>query len=178
VLNFKWARELGDIDGSPVLRDGRVYVGSALDGGTVFSLDASTGGDERTYPHADGQVKGFIFPDRNSPTGDLYFATNNFVWGVSDNGGNLDPKYSAVSLGGSVKPSPVLLVPGSSYLYVGGTDGRLYEIDVALGSVINSTQLGRRTGHRRSPSLDRGYQPNLIHGDGAGIFYAASKCRP
>ena len=43
-------RDLGDIDGSPVLRNGRVYVGNTA--GTVYSLDAATGLDERTFSTA------------------------------------------------------------------------------------------------------------------------------
>ena len=74
----------GDIESAPVLRGGRVYVGSTNGGGTLYSIDAATGSsaDDRTFVHGDGPVKGFVFPDRNSPTGDLYFAANTRVWGV------------------------------------------------------------------------------------------------
>ncbi len=39
---WKWSRNLGNITGSPVLRGGRVYVGTDL--GVVYSLDAVSGG--------------------------------------------------------------------------------------------------------------------------------------
>ena len=70
---------------SPVLRGGRIYVGSSAgrrDG--LLDRRRSTGSADRTFVHLDGQVKGFVFPDRNSD--DIYFATDNFVWGVSDTG--------------------------------------------------------------------------------------------
>jgi hypothetical protein len=49
--------------------------------GTVYSIDAATGNPalDRTFVHNDGQVKGFVFPDRGSD--DAYFATDNLVWG-------------------------------------------------------------------------------------------------
>ena len=87
VFNQIWARALGNIDSSPVLRNGRVYVGSPLGGGTVYSIDALDGNDtalDRTFVHGNGQVKGFVFPDRAS--NDVYFATDDFVWGVTDTG--------------------------------------------------------------------------------------------
>jgi len=173
VFTLDWKRDLGDISSSPVLRGGRVYVGSALGGGTVFSIDAD-GGDvalDRTFSHGDGQVKGFIFPDRASQ--DLYFATGTRVWGVSDTADPMPDKFSGgVVLAPGVTPSPVLFVPGSHYVYVGGSDGRLYELDV-LGSPpsVNSVALGDGLSTVGGPSLDWWY--SLVHvGTEAGIFYA------
>jgi uncharacterized repeat protein (TIGR01451 family) len=168
-------RALGDIDGSPVIRGGRIYVGSSAGGGTVYSIDAATGSPalDRAFLHADGQVKGFVFPDRNSD--DVYFATDNRVWGFTDTAAlGLQEKYpGGISLGASVKPSPVLFVPGSHYVYVGGSDGRLYEIDVAGAPVVKSVPLGDGLSVVGAPSLDRGVSPNLVHvGTEAGVFYA------
>jgi uncharacterized repeat protein (TIGR01451 family) len=167
-------RALGDIDGSPVARGGRIYVGSGAGGGTVYSIDAATGdpGLDRTFVHGDGQVKGFVFPDRNSD--DLYFATDNFVWSVSDAAGGMSNNFAAgMALGAGVKPSPALFVPGSHYVYAGGSDGRLYEIDVAAGPGVKSVVLGDGLSVVGAPSLDRGY--DLVHvGTEAGTFYAVS----
>jgi outer membrane protein assembly factor BamB len=165
---------LGNIDSSPVIRNGRVYVGSTILGGTVHSFDALTGGDERTYVHGDGQVKGFVFPDRAS--NDLYFATDGFVWGVTDTGAPaMTNKFgSGVVLAGGVTPSSgVLFVPGSHYVYVGGSDGKLYELDTLGAPGIKSVTLGDGLAAIGSPSLDIGFTPNLVHvGSVAGIFYA------
>jgi hypothetical protein len=178
-LSLLWARDdLGDIDSSPVLRGGRVYVGSATDGGTVYSIDAAAGNVDslsRRFNHADGQVKGFIFPDRTSPGGEIYFATDNRVWVVQDDGSNLTPKYAGgVSLGGGATPSAVLHVPGSNRLYAGGSDGRLYEIDVSgPAPAVKSEPLGDGTAVVGAPSYDR--DNSLIHvGTAAGIFYAVA----
>jgi hypothetical protein len=174
VFTLKWARALGDIDSSPVLRGGRVYVGSSRDLGTVFSIDALSGDVllDRKFVHGDGQVKGFVFPDRNSPTGDVYFATENYVWGVTDMAGGMSDKFGGgVSLGPGVKPSAALFVPGSHYVYAGGTDGNLYEIDVAGAPQKNWVALGDGSAVVGAPSLD--WVNALVHvGTEAGIFYA------
>ena len=167
-------RALGDVDGSPVLRGGRIYVGSGSGGGTVHSIDAATGspGLDRAFPHGDGQVKGFVFPDRNSD--DVYFATENRVWALSDTTGGFTENFApgGLSLGLEVRPSTVLFVPGSHYLYAGGSDGRLYEVDVA-GPTVKSVVLGDGKAAVGAPSLDRGF--DLVHvGTEAGVFYAVA----
>ena len=172
VFNQIWARALGNIDSSPVLRNGRIYVGSPAGGGTLYSLDALTGGDDRTFLHNNGQVKGFVFPDRAS--NDVYFATDDFVWGVTDGGGPVMTNRFAgpIILPLGAKPSPVLFTPGSHYLYVGGSDGKLYEIDVQPAApTLKQLLLGNGLAAVGAPSLDR--EHNLIHvGSEAGIFYA------
>jgi uncharacterized repeat protein (TIGR01451 family) len=173
------AQALGDIDSSPIVaNDGtgtkRVYVSS---NGQVHSLppDLSTSG--YSFDTADGNVKGFVFPDRSN-AGDLYFATNNYVWGLQDDGTGLSAKYSTgtspdggITLGSGVKPSSAVLL-SYPYAYVGGTDGHLYEIDL-LGSppTPKSVQLGDGLAVVGAPSLDATNQ--LVHvGTEAGIFYA------
>jgi uncharacterized repeat protein (TIGR01451 family) len=168
-------RTLGDIDSSPILRGGRIYVGSASGGGTVYSIDAASGnpGLDRTFVHGDGQVKGFVFTDRSSD--DIYFATDNRVWLVSDTAGGMTENsvVGGVSLGPGVKPSAVLFVSGDHYVYVGGSDGRLYEINVAGAPIVKSVQLGDGLSAVGIPSLDATY--NLLHvGTEAGVFYAVS----
>ncbi len=129
-------RALGDIDGSPVLRGGRIYVGSSAGGGTVYSIDAATGDPalDRTFVHGDGQVKGFVFPDRNSD--DVYFATDNFVWGVSDGATMLDNLGGGVSLGAGVQPLPGALRAGEPLRLRGRA---------ATGSSTRSTWRARRS---------------------------------
>ena len=171
TFSLQWSQPLGDIFSSPVLRGNHVYVGTLVDGGRVYGLHRDDGNPDSSFLHGDGQVKGFVWPDRDS--NDLYFATDNFVWGVTDTGAvSMTDKFSGgINLGGGVVPtSAVLFVPGSHYLYVGGSDGKLYEIDV-LGPTIKSVTLGDGLAAVGSPSLDIEY--DLIHvGTEAGIFYA------
>ena len=177
VFTKVWERALGDIAGSPVVQGGRVYVGSTNAGGTVYSINATTGalGDDRTFVHGDGPVKGFVWPDRDST--DLYFATNNRVWGISDTGAaSMPEKFTpagGILLGGGVAtPSTLLFVPGDHFLYVGGSDGQLYELDVLFATPTQKqVPLGDGLALVGAPSLDWAF--DLIHvGTEAGIFYA------
>lgn len=179
-LAHAWSRALGSIHSSPVLNFGTVYVGSPNAGGTLYAIRADTGAmvDDRTFPHGDGQVKGFVFPDRAS--GDLYFATDTQVWALNDNGSTITSKFPGPIIlpAGAVPTSAVLFVPGSHYLYVGADDGRLYEIDVSgpLPSVKFQV-LGDGLAAVGSPSLD--FPNNLIHvGTEAGVFYAVETPLP
>jgi hypothetical protein len=175
VFTYAWARPLGDIDSSPIQSWGRVYVGSAAGPltGTVYSIDATsdlTALPDHTFPHLDGPVKGFVFPDRASSSHDIYFATENFVWGVSDTGDPMMTNFQ-VSLGAGVKPSAVVFDSGSRHVYVGGSDGNLYQIDVAGTPSVEFATLGDGKATVGAPSIDT--QNNLVHvGTEAGIFYA------
>jgi outer membrane protein assembly factor BamB len=163
---------LGDIDSSPVIRGGRIYVGSGNGGGTVYSVDAASGVADRSFPHLDGQVKGFVFPDRGSDA--IYFATDNKVWSFSDTTGGMMENFppGGLTLQDGPRPSSVLFVPGSHYLYVGASNGRLYEIDLA-DLTQTWVQLGDGKAVVGAPSLDR--ENSLVHvGTEAGVFYAVS----
>jgi uncharacterized repeat protein (TIGR01451 family) len=165
-------RALEDIDGSPVFRGGRIYVGSAAGGGTVHSVDPTGLTPDRALVHADGQVKGFVFPDRLTDA--IYFATDNKVWSVSDTASGMVENFppGGLTLLDGPRPSAVLFVPGSHYLYVGGSNGRLYEIDLTN---LNQTwvQLGDGKAVVGAPSLD--WENSLVHvGTEAGVFYAVS----
>ncbi len=176
VVTIAWARDdLGDILSSPVIRGGRLYVGSTAAGGTLHSIDLAnpTAPFDRTFVHGDGQVKDFVFPDRVSPGGELYFATTDRVWVVRDDGSTLTPKYlGGIALGGTVTPSTALYVPGSGFVYVGGSDGQLYEIDVSGATPsVKPLPLGDGTALVGAPSYDR--ETGLLHvGTAAGVFYA------
>ena len=176
VFSLVWARALGSIESAPVLRGGRVYVGSTNGGGTLYSINAATGasGDDRTFVHGDGPVKGFVFPDRNSPTGDLYFAGNTRVWGVTEIGAVLANKFAAgITLPGGAVPSALLFHPASHFIYVGGSNGWLFQIDTlqAPPTADYAAQLGVGPLTIGAPSLDIGH--GLVHvGSEPGTFFA------
>jgi outer membrane protein assembly factor BamB len=166
-VSFAWAKALGDIDGGPVLRGGRVYVGDNT--GTVWGVDAVDGNNPWSYGTGDGAVKGFVFPDRFSSK--LYLSTVNNVWGLAD--GASTPVWPAVSL---PAPSIPLFANGSPYLYVGGSDGRLYQLDMTLADgatppTVRSVPLGDALAGAGPPSFD---VPNaLIYvGSEGGVIYA------
>jgi outer membrane protein assembly factor BamB len=181
ALTLQWTlhyTDVGDIDGSPVLRNGRVYVGNTT--GKLFSFNATDGGNRYAYTAPDGTgIKGFAFPDRGS--GALYFATSVGVYGVNDNGSALLPKWTTAPNNrvNMASPSVVLLRPGTSFLYVGSSDvggGKpgLFELNVSLGDpgpTKKPVPLESTPAVIGAPSLDIGY--NLLHvGSEAGILYA------
>jgi hypothetical protein len=71
-----------------------------------------------------------------------------------------------------VTPSTVLFSPVLGRVYVGGSDGRLHELDVSGPSIaVKSVPLGASLAVVGAPSLD--LENDLVHvGTEAGIFYA------
>jgi hypothetical protein len=172
-------RSLGDVDGSPILRGGRLYFGNAS--GIVYSLDAASGLDERTFVTNDGAVKGFVFPDRRDE--DLIFATNTEVWSIADTGAATMPVNWEWTDAG-LNPSLILFWPQTSYVYVGSRNGRLYQLDFtnaapATPPLSTFVTLGDGLAQVGAPSLDIGVAPPdvspgkklLVVGSESGTLY-------
>jgi len=156
-------------NGSPVVRDGRVYFG--VTNGDVLVYRLSDMHWSLLAP-GNGEVKAFIFPDRRNDR--VYFSTDGTIWGVADNLVSADPLLSVKWLVTDIpSPSPVLHWPNTNHLYVGGGDGRLYQIDVSLPapqafkkSVL--LEAGKQIG---APSLD-GPNSLVLVGSATGVVYA------
>jgi outer membrane protein assembly factor BamB len=170
AFTLKWKMDVGDVSGSPVLRNGRIYVGT--DAGEVKSVDADLGplGVTRTAVLGDGPVRDFVFPDRGSS--ELYLSTSSRVWRLSDPGSGT--ALNVLWPGGVAVPSPSVPVlrPGATHLYVGGGDGKLYELALPGGSVkslpLDYDPTGFQVG---APSFDSSFL--LVHvGSVRGTFYA------
>ena len=173
VLTAAWSRDYGEFDTSPVLRGGRLYLGNIA--GLVHSIDAATGDGLRTFTPAplDGPVKGFVFPDRRND--DIIFATGTKVWSVSDDGTPAMTKNWEWTVAG-LTPSVVLYWPQTNYVYVGGGDGKLWQLDftyaTAHPSFAKSLTLGDGTGQIGAPTLDIGVNPKLlVVGSESGVLY-------
>jgi outer membrane protein assembly factor BamB len=162
-----WARAIGDVDGSPIVFGGRVYVGTNQS--RVYAVDAGTGKDLWSAPFdaADGPVKGFVWPGFG--TGELYFATTTALHALTDGGASAVEKWRVASI---PSPSTPLFVPGSKYLLVGGGDGRLYQLDIGTtppGATFEVLGAGKAA--VGAPSLDLTNQ--LIYvGTTLGAIYA------
>jgi outer membrane protein assembly factor BamB len=167
----------GDIDGSPVTRGARVYVGTTA--GLLWSIQATDGLGQ--YPHTPvgppESVKGFPFPDRNSQA--LYFSTTTRIHSAVDNGiGNFLQKWPALT--DLTSPSPPLFWAAQDRLYVGmqaylssPSGAWLYDINAATGGAT-AVQLESGTPIAiGAPSLDTGVTPVMLHaGSVAGVIYA------
>jgi outer membrane protein assembly factor BamB len=156
---------LGATSGAPVLRNGRIYLGTDTGAAaTLHSLRLSDG-NLRSYTHGNEQIKGFVWPDRRNQN--LYFSTLSQVHAVRDDGLFTPLPWSPMTLN---SPSPVLQKPGTDFLYVGDKDGRLVQIDIATGNVrVRVLEPGKQIG---APSLDNNV-PAFIHvGSETGAVYA------
>lgn len=172
-----WSRgDLGEFDSSPVINGGRVYLAND----TVYSLDAASGGGDRSFPTGDGPVKGFVFPDRRGD--DLIFATDHKVWSVSDDGSSPMTKNWEWTVPGGGSPSMVLYWPETNFVYVGGPSGKLYELDFTSADPGNPPTfkeivLGDGSDQIGAPSLDRSPpgggagEGMLVVGSESGVLY-------
>lgn len=147
--------------GSPVLRGGHLLFGGS--GGQVSAIDLGTG-SVYTNPTGDGQVKGFLWPDRRDDR--LYFATTGKVHAWRYSTGLFTPLWSTLV----TTPSMVLQRPGTDYLYVGNGNGQLIQINVTtqaqtpLALEGPGVQIG-------APSLDGTYGLVIV-GSAAGNIHA------
>jgi hypothetical protein len=163
-----WSIPVGDIDGSPVLYQGRLYVGT--NAGEVKAIDPVSHTVLWTFsdPSADRPVKGYVFPHFGSSPVRLYFATTSRVWAIVDNGNSVSPDWSVTSVS---SPSIPLYVNDTNHLLVGSSDGKLYELSTVDGSVEGSVSLG--SSPLGSPARDSA--SGLIHvGSTAGVLHAVT----
>jgi len=149
-----WSAALGDIDSAPMVLNGRLYVGN--NSGTIYAIDAASGATIWSYATSDGPVKGYVMPKYTTGTPTtgaprkLYFSTTTTVWAINDIGSSATSGWSVTSIAG---PSLPLAPYRDTHLYVGSTDGRLYQLDTS-GTVTTSVMLGDGSATVGSPALD------------------------
>ncbi len=116
--------DLGDIDSTPVLLGGYLYVGN--NNGTVYRVNPASGAASSLYSSADGPVKGFVWPDTANAR--VLFTTTNKVWCVSIQTGSEGTLLWAKDLTGR-SPAPPFLWNGRVYIGLG--DGKLLQMNAA-----------------------------------------------
>jgi outer membrane protein assembly factor BamB len=168
--SFNPSTSIGDIDSSPVLYQGVLYVGN--NAGTVYALDPTSGSTLGSYATGDGAVKGFITPAFTALPRKLYLATTNKIWCLSHNdNGNTGTSITEIwDTGATIAgPSIPILRVGTNDLYAGSTDGKLYQVDVTAPGSPTPLSLGSAT--VGSPAID--VVNGLLHvGTEAGVVYA------
>jgi outer membrane protein assembly factor BamB len=138
--------------------------------GQVHALAASDGAPIWSYPTGDGAVKSFVFPD--CITNALYLSTTTKVWGLTVS--SPTPNWPAVT--SIPSPSAPTFLPGTSYLFVGGSDGRLYQLDLSAANAttppaITFVVLGDGLSAVGRPTVD--FASGIVYvGTDAGAFYA------
>jgi fibronectin type 3 domain-containing protein len=159
-----WPVALGDIDGSPVLANGALYVGT--NAGVVYALNPLTGATIWSKDLLDGPIKGYVWPVFFSNV--FYVATTNKVFKLTYPGGvTANVTWTANVAGASI---PFLSTSGAK-LYVGSTDGKLHQLDTATGA-DSALTLGAGTSAVGSPSVDAAATPLLDVGADDGTIYS------
>jgi outer membrane protein assembly factor BamB len=170
------------ISGGPVQRSGRVYVGD--DSGRVWAFDATSGLPAWPGPFTScgggAAIKSFVLADRLGTAQDLYYATSSGLCAITDTGPAPVSKWS-IGTGTIPGPSAPILarIGGVAYLYVGSSNGNLYQIDTAdpfAAGGIKSVLL--RTGATIGPPAFDVSDNMLYSGSDAGPFYAVQAPLP
>ena len=143
--NKVWSVDIGDSDGSPTYFSGSVYMGT--NGGSVYSVSASSGSINWSRNLDDGSVNSYISVDWT--TGNLYLTTSGHLWCLKDNGTSATILWSK-SLN---SPSTPVVIPSLGYLYVGCGDGTVHQISLD-GSSDSSIALGGSSTTIGSPAFD------------------------
>jgi outer membrane protein assembly factor BamB len=174
------------IRGGPIQRANRVYVGD--ESGQVWAFDAANGTVVWQDATCGGgaPIKSFVLADRQGTAQDLYYATattipaESALCALRDTGGPAAaPKwgipYSVIN-----RPSQPLLArigsPATAYIYVGSSDGFLYQIEADNPAAIKRVLI-RPSAVIGAPSFD--VTDNMIYvGTDAGAIYAVQAPLP
>jgi len=157
--------------GSLVLRNNHVVFGDSS--GQVYGIDLGTGTSYSTAT-GDGQVKGFVWPDRRNTN--LYFSTTAQIQGLRDDGSSFSTlpwsPITSITHSSVTSPSILLQKPGTDFLYFGNNNGELVQVDVSGASpVVTPLRLEVPGVQIGAPSLDGGYDL-LIVGSSTGTLHA------
>jgi hypothetical protein len=167
---LRWSLALGDIEGSPVLRNNAVYVGTVA--GVLYAVDryAPTGIINWSYPIGDGAIKGFPFPQAGSNR--VLVSTTGKVTSVEDFGLTYNPAWQLTSLD-IPGPSTPVFVPGTGKILVGSSDGHLYQMDAFTPLPTKRVQLGDGLLAVGVPSVD--ILKSMIYvGTDEGVIYGVT----
>ena len=164
------------INGGAIERNGTVYVGD--NSGQVWAFDASSGASHWPGPYvACGgatAIKSYVLADRLGASQDLYYATSSQLCAATDLGASAATKWSLATIPGPSAPVLVRIL-GTAYLYVGSSDGNLYQVDpttTATKKVLIRT--GATIG---APAFDQ--RDSMIYvGSDAGAIYAVQAPLP
>jgi outer membrane protein assembly factor BamB len=144
-----WVKSVGNVDGSPILHQDVVYVGT--NAGVVYAVDAASGSVHWSLPLGDGPIKSFVFP--HFGTTNLYVATSNNVWSIADDGLSASINWQ-VGSADIPSPSTAVFVPGTTKLIVGSGDGHLYQLDVLAPLPPDRVRLGIGAAGVGAPTVD------------------------
>jgi hypothetical protein len=160
---------LGNIEGSPVLHNGKVFVGTNQSEVYAVRADPDAADDGKilwSVNAGDGPVKGFIWTDRLSNR--LFFSTTGRVSALAYDDSSAAFLWSSAAI---PAPSVPLFTPGGHHLLIGGSDGYLYQLDVNDAAAPSSrVRLGDGSAGIGSPSLDVPFAMVYVGSEAGAVF--------
>jgi hypothetical protein len=164
--------DIGESDAGVNLENGRLYVGN--NAGQIRCVNKDTGAVNWTFTPgtSDGPVKGFVSVKRGGAAPwRCFYSTDTKVWAVDDNGASAGTLAWSTGIGSTASPSYPLYTGGAN-LWVGGSDGVLYQLPTASGTpaVSITVEAGTTLG---SPSFEF-FGTQVYVGSNTGAVYAVS----
>jgi uncharacterized delta-60 repeat protein len=117
----------GDVEASPILFQGSLYV-SETSLGDLYRVNPLDGSDSTVFNLLDGGAKGLAFPQFG--TTNLFASTSTRTMSVNGS------SFGALNWAGScvATPSTPTAVPGSEWVFVGSSQGKLFQFSASGGS--------------------------------------------
>jgi outer membrane protein assembly factor BamB len=139
-LIWKFATQDAQVS-SPAIVNGRVYTGG--DDGYVYCLDAYTGALVwKTFVNGDLPYTYGSFVLKSSPAvngGEVYVGSlDGYMYAINADSGNIDWKYQTQ---GPILSSPAVADGGVYFTSQNPSNGTLYKLDAATGSLVWTQQL-------------------------------------
>jgi outer membrane protein assembly factor BamB len=173
TLELLWSVNVGPVWTTPLLHDGRVYICNTA--GAVIAIDQATGNTIWSASNGgDPITSNPVLVENNA--GEVYIASvdyNGTVWVVRDDQFFGSSVWS-VELPGTTVGCPITAGLGGENLFLGGGDGRVYQMDLATGAIKASrlTTAGEAiTTMAIQGRHHTGRVPSIFAGtDGGGLF--------
>jgi uncharacterized delta-60 repeat protein len=117
----------GDVEASPILFQDKLYV-SETSLGDLYAVNPLDGSDSTVFNLLDGGAKGFAFPQ---------FGTTNLFASTSTSTMSVDgSSFGVLNWSGScvATPSTPNAVPGTDWVFVGSSQGKLFQFSASGGA--------------------------------------------
>jgi uncharacterized delta-60 repeat protein len=116
-----------DVEASPILFQGSLFVAENSPSGALYAVDPNDGSDMMLLSLLDGGAKGFVFP---------HFGTTNVFASTSTRTLSVNGSSGLVNWAGScvATPSTPTAVPGTDFVFVGSSEGKLFQLSASGGA--------------------------------------------
>lgn len=137
---LNWSANANRIWAGPVLANGTLYVANLI--GEIKALDPATGSELWSLSNG-----GWPLTENLAVAGSKVAAADLYgnIWVAQDSGASASWAYTTTLPNGVAGPSssntvlpksPLTANSNTGYLYVGGNDGKVYQLDVATGTIV------------------------------------------